>query len=199
MAAPPDPKTTLAAADRETWRDWLAANYRTAKEIWLVYPKKSSGKPRISYNDAVEEALAFGWIDSTVRPIDRDRYAQRFTPRKPGSPYSEANKERLRTLVREGRVAPDVLAELPDLGTPERVRVPPDIRAALRADPETWRNFRAFPPAYRRIRVGYVEGARDRPAEFAKRLRHLVAMTKKGRMFGFGGIDKHFGVRTNPS
>ena len=72
---------------------WLRQQYKTEKEIWLVYYKKGSGKPRIEYNDAVEEALCFGWIDSTVRSIDENRFAQRFSPRKPNSKYSPANKE----------------------------------------------------------------------------------------------------------
>ncbi|HEV8660354.1 MAG TPA: hypothetical protein VGS96_17240, partial [Thermoanaerobaculia bacterium] len=82
------------------WRAWLRKHHKTAREIWLVYYRKSSGKPRISYNDAVHEAIAFGWIDSTVKKLDVDRFAQRFTPRRPGSKASEMNKARARRLVR---------------------------------------------------------------------------------------------------
>src|SRR5712692_182914 len=86
------------------WRAWLRKHHKTSREIWLVYYRKDSGKPRISYNDAVDEALCFGWIDSTAKKIDADRTAQRFTPRRPGSPTSEMNKARARRLVREQRM-----------------------------------------------------------------------------------------------
>lgn len=187
-----DPKLLLHAKKRSEWRAWLRRNRKSAREVWLVFNKKHTGRPRISYNDAVEEALAFGWIDSTVRRVDEDRYAQRFTPRKPGSPYSESNLARLRALAKQGKVAKDVLAKVRDLIAEKRLRVPPDILAAVKADPETWKNFRAFSESYKRIRIGYIEGARDRPDEFAKRLRNFLAKTKKNRLFGHGGIEKHY-------
>ena len=103
---------TLYVTDRQKWRAWLAENYDKEKEIWLIYPKKASGKPRILYNDAVEEALCFGWIDSTAKRIDENSYAQRFSPRNPKSTYSESNKQRLRELVKEGMVIPSVKAAI---------------------------------------------------------------------------------------
>ena len=95
---------TLYVTNRKDWRKWLRKHYKTEKEIWLVYYKKGTGKPRIEYNDAVEEALCFGWIDSIVRSIDEEKHAQRFSPRKPNSKYSPANKERLRTLLKKKKV-----------------------------------------------------------------------------------------------
>ena len=91
----------LYVRDRKDWCDWLTANFNTEKEIWLIYPTKDSGKPRIQYNDAVEEALSFGWIDSIVKRIDEHSLAQRFSPRNPDSDYSQANKERLKWLAEE--------------------------------------------------------------------------------------------------
>ena len=76
-------KQTLYITDKKAWRSWLKKHYKTEKEIWLVYYKKNTGKPRIPYNDAVEEALCFGWIDSIVKTLDTERVAQRFSPRKP--------------------------------------------------------------------------------------------------------------------
>jgi hypothetical protein len=107
-----DEAQLLHLTDRDAWRSWLQRHYRSAREAWLVSYKVHTGKPSISYNDQVEEALCFGWIDSIGRRIDDDRFVRHFTPRRPGSPYSEANKARLRALVRDGRVAPDVLAGL---------------------------------------------------------------------------------------
>jgi uncharacterized protein YdeI (YjbR/CyaY-like superfamily) len=186
-----DKKKLFYAGNRKAWRDWLKRHYRTEKEIWLVYYKQHTGKPRISYNEAVEEALCFGWIDSTVRRIDEDRYAQRFSPRNPKTPYSQANRERLAALIAKGRVAKEVLATL-GKPAPKRFRVPPDILEKIKADPAAWRNYRKFSPSYKRIRIAFIDGARDRPAEFEKRLRYFLRMTSKNKQFGFGGIEKYY-------
>ncbi len=95
---------TLYISDKKSWHDWLEANFETEKEIWLIYPDKASGQPRIQYNEAVEEALSFGWIDSTVKRNDGYSSAQRFSRRNPKSEYSQANKERLKLLLAEGRI-----------------------------------------------------------------------------------------------
>jgi uncharacterized protein YdeI (YjbR/CyaY-like superfamily) len=182
---------TLYVINRQTWRAWLAENYDKEKEIWFIYPKKASGKPRILYNDAVEEALCFGWIDSTAKRIDDDSYAQRFSPRNPKSPYSEANKARLRKLVKEGLVIPSVKAAIHDI-IYEKFVVPSDILDAIKANKVAWENFQKFSLQYQRIRVAYVEGARDRPDEFKKRLNNLLKLTEKNKQFGFGGIQKHY-------
>lgn len=182
----------LDVSERAEWRAWLRRNYRIAKEVWLVYHKKHTGSPRLAYNDAVEEALAFGWIDSTARKVDEDRYAQRFTPRRPGSAYSEANLARLRSMAAKGKVVPEVLEKVRPLLVEKPVVIPADILAALKADRETWRNFRAFSASYKRIRIGYIDGAWGRPQEFSKRLRNFLKMTKANRIIGFGGIQKHY-------
>jgi uncharacterized protein YdeI (YjbR/CyaY-like superfamily) len=187
----PDNLRILAVADRRRWRAWLRKNYRTEKEIWLVYYKRTSGRPRIAYNDAVEEALCFGWIDSTVRKLDAQRFAQRFSPRRPRSPYSQANQERLRALIAAGQVMKDVLTTLGNLPGTTFV-VPPDILRALQAEPEAWKNYQHFSESYRRIRVAFIDGARSRPAEFNKRLGYFIKMTAKNKQFGFGGIEKYY-------
>jgi uncharacterized protein YdeI (YjbR/CyaY-like superfamily) len=181
--------------NRREWRAWLKAHHGSEREIWLVYFKKGSGQERIFYNDAVEEALCFGWIDSTVKRVDAERMAQRFSPRNLKTPYSQANRERLRELVRQGRVIPEVLATLPDLAE-ERFEVPADILDAIKANPEAWKNFRKLSPPYIRIRVAFIAGARRRPQEFQKRLRYFIAMTSKNRLFGYGGIEKYYEART---
>ena len=88
----------------EAWRNWLAENHEKEKGIWLVYYKKHTGKPRIPYNEAVEEALCFGWIDSIVKRIDDERYMQKFTPRNPKSNWSPSNKKRIEKLIRSGKM-----------------------------------------------------------------------------------------------
>ena len=182
---------TLYLDNRQAWRAWLAENYDKEKEIWLIYPKKASGKPRILYNDAVEEALCFGWIDSTVKRIDDNSYAQRFSPRNPKSKYSEANKQRLRELVKQGKVIPSVQATTTGILNEEFV-VPPDIMKKIQENKQAWNNFQRYSLEYKRIRIAFIEGARNRPEEFKKRLNYFVKMTEKNSQFGFGGIEKHY-------
>jgi uncharacterized protein YdeI (YjbR/CyaY-like superfamily) len=181
----------LRVTNRKGWRDWLKRYYRTEKEVWLVYNRKRTGKPRILYNDAVEEALCFGWIDSRVRSVDEDQYAQRFSPRNPKAPYSQANKERLKELVKQGKVVGSVLATLGSI-LGEQFNIARDVLKAIKANKTAWENFRAFSQAYVRIRIAFIEGARNRPAEFRKRLGYFIEMTEKNRQFGFGGIEKYY-------
>ena len=182
---------TLHVTNRKDWRKWLREHYKTEKDIWLVYYKKETGKPRILYNDAVEEALCFGWIDSTVKSLDEMRTAQRFSPRKPNSPYSPANRERLRKLLKQRKVIKEVRETLGDTSN-EKFEIPKDILQAIQANKEAWKHFQTFSEAYQRIRIGFIDGARKRPAEFDKRLRYFIKMTEQNKQYGFGGIEKHY-------
>ncbi len=182
---------TLYVTDRKTWRDWLKKHYKTEPEIWLIYPRKATGKPRIEYNDAVEEALCFGWIDSLVKKLDEDHTVQRFSPRKPKAKYSQANIERLRGLVAKKKVVKEAAETLGDILNEEFI-IPPDILKAIKSNQEAWKNFQKFSASYIRIRIAFIDGARKRPEEFKKRLRHFIEMTEKNKIFGFGGIEKHY-------
>ncbi len=188
----PIPKSArLHVVNRRQWRSWLRTHYKTDCGIWLVYARKHTAQPRISYNDAVEEALCFGWIDSITRSLSENEFAQRFSPRKSPQKYSQANIERLRFLVTEGKVAKDVLATLPDL-TVKAFKIPGDILAAIKANPMAREYFAQLSPAYVRIRIAFIEGARKRPKEFKKRLAHFVKKTAGRKQIGFGGIAKHY-------
>jgi len=182
---------TLYITNSKDWRNWLKKHYKTEPEIWLAYPQKRTGKPRIEYNDAVEEALCFGWIDSLVKTLDDNHTVQRFSPRKPRAKYSQANKERLRSLVEQRKVIKEVLDSLGNILT-EKFDFPPDILKAIQANKEAWKNYQKFSDSYKRIRIAFIDGARHRPDEFQKRLRYFIEMTGKDKMFGFGGIEKHF-------
>jgi uncharacterized protein YdeI (YjbR/CyaY-like superfamily) len=181
---------TLDVPDRASWRAWLQEHHRNTPEIWLIYHRKATGKPRVSYNDAVEEALCFGWIDSTLKGLDAERLAQRFSPRRSGSSYSQPNRERLRRLVAAGRVASDVLPSVETI-LREPFEAPDDLLAVMKEDPVGWAFFQRCSPAYQRIRIAFVAAARARPADFQKRLRHLVRMNAKERQFGHG-IETYF-------
>jgi uncharacterized protein YdeI (YjbR/CyaY-like superfamily) len=175
---------TLRVTDRKRWRAWLEKHHDSEPEIWLVYPNKASGEKRLPYNDAVEEALCFGWIDSILKPVDSVHRAQRFTPRRKGSRLSAMNLERVRRLHAAGKMTPAGLAVIDPGVLDEPFEVPPDIREALKADPETWRNFEAFPESYKRIRIGWIDLARVRPDVFETRLRYFLKMTKAGKRYG---------------
>ncbi len=90
--------------DRKKWRKWIGNNHRSSNGVFLVYFKKHTGKPSIPYNDAVEEAICFGWIDSIVKRIDDERYMQKFTPRNPKSLWSETNRKRVGKMIEQGKM-----------------------------------------------------------------------------------------------
>lgn len=181
---------TLYVTNRRAWRSWLSRHHKNATEIWLISFKKHTKKPSIPYNDAVEEALAYGWIDSIEKSIDKDSYAQRYTPRRPGSNWSEMNKERVRRLIKAGKMTRAGLAAMEDAPKAKRRVsrnrdvIPSDILKRLREDKQTWQNFQRFPSSYKRIRVGWIDAARVRPVEFEKRLRYFLKMTAKNKRFG---------------
>ena len=154
-------------ADREEWRRWLKEHFETEKEVRFVFPTKDSGEPSLSYNDAVEEALCFGWIDSTNSSLDAYHKARRFTPRRPGSPYSRPNIERLIWLDGRGMIHPTIRETVKDLIYEEFV-FPEDIINAIFEDEEVKRNYLSFSEPYKRIRVAYIDAARKRPGEFKK-------------------------------
>lgn len=104
---------SLLVKSRQEWREWLTQHHQNRKEIWLIYYKKDSGKVGISYEEAVEEALCFGWIDGQTKGINQETYAGRFTPRRPKSPWSDSNRKRVVRLLREGRMSEAGLAVLP--------------------------------------------------------------------------------------
>jgi uncharacterized protein YdeI (YjbR/CyaY-like superfamily) len=105
---------TLYVTTRDDFRKWLIKNHRTKKEIWLIQYKKATKKPSIDYVEAVEEALCFGWIDNTQKSIDAERYATRFSPRRPKSNWTETNKDRVRRLIAEGKMTEAGLVSLPE-------------------------------------------------------------------------------------
>lgn len=183
---------TFYTSERSEWRKYLAEHFETSEEIWFVFPLKESGEKSLSYNDAVEEALCFGWIDSTIKRIDALHRAQRFTPRRKGSTYSQPNIERLSWLDARGLIHPKIREEvLPIVKAP--FVFPPDIIDVLRQDETVWENYLKLPEPYRRIRIAYIEAARKRPEEFQKRLNNFINKTRSNELIkGFGEIEKYY-------
>ncbi len=177
---------TLYVKDRAAWRAWLVKHHATEREIWLIRYTKASGKEYVPYLEALEEALCFGWIDSIVKRIDGDSYAQRFTPRKEKSPISPLNKEHVRRLIAQGTMTSAGLHAIRhSFREDETFVVPKDILAAIRKEKEAWKHFQTFPEHYKRVRIAYIEHRRDDPEDFRKRLAHFLKMTANGKRFGF--------------
>lgn len=178
--------------DREEWREWLEAHFETEEDIWLKYPLKKTGKKRILYNDAVEEALCFGWIDSTVKALNDEASIQRFCRRRKKSTFSQPNIERLKWLAENNLIHHSIKEDV--LNTIRQAFVfPEDILKRLKSDKEVWANYCSFSDSYKRIRIAYINDARKRPDEFEKRLNNFIDKTKKNkRIKGFGGIEKYY-------
>ena len=186
------PRNALASleqvyvADRAAWRTWLATNHATSPGIWLVFDKKSSRPDRLAYVDAVEEALCYGWIDSTVRTLDDTRYVQLMTPRKPKSTWARTNKARVERLIAAGLMAEAGLASIErakangsweSLDGVESLVVPDDLEKALRTRPGASKNFAAFAPSARKGYLHWISQA-VRPETRAQRIGHVVALAE---------------------
>ena len=180
---------------REGMYSYLKENHDKLKEFWIrVNRSPEPCSDVIGYVDAVEVALCFGWIDSTIKHIDETHRAQHFTPRKKGSPYSRPNIERLIWLEKQNMLTDEIRESvLPLIKAP--YEFPEDIIAAIKENTETWKNYQNFPEGYKRIRIAYIDAARNRPEEFKKRLESFIKKTHRNVLIkGFGGIDKYYSL-----
>jgi uncharacterized protein YdeI (YjbR/CyaY-like superfamily) len=156
----------LYVPTREQWRAWLAEHHATVTEVWLVGYKKHTGKPRVPYDEAVEEALCFGWIDSILRRLDGERFAQKYTPRRAKSHWTELNLRRAERLVAEGRMTPAGLEKLEAAVRRQEPRwetsdpLPPIFEEALRTNEAARQSFLRLGPSYRRDYVRWVTEAK---------------------------------------
>jgi len=184
----------LALSDRAAWRSWLEAHHSRDAGIWLVSFKKVTGKPRVAYDDAVEEALCFGWIDSVERSIDAERLMQLFTPRKPRSPWSQSNKVRVEKLLVSGLMRPAGLQKIEQArldgswdayAVAESLEEPTDLKAAFAtARPAAKSNWDAFSPSSRRSILWWVHSAK-RPETRAARIAAVVSEAAQNRRANF--------------
>ncbi len=166
---PDTPENAIHPLTRAEWRAWLAQNHTRTQGIWLITYKKATGKPRIEYDDAVEEALCFGWIDSKPNKLDAERSMLWFAPRKPGSGWSRPNKERVERMLAAGLMTVAGQARIDAaqqdgswnaLDAIEALEVPPDLAAALAAYPHAQSHFDAFPRSARRGILEWIASAR---------------------------------------
>jgi uncharacterized protein YdeI (YjbR/CyaY-like superfamily) len=169
-------------ADRSAWRNWLDRNHGSSDGVWLVFRKGAARQ--LTYGAAVEEALCFGWIDSLLNPIDGQRYMQLFTPRREKSGWSRLNKQRVAKLIADGLMTPagrqKIAAAKRDgswksLDAVESLKMPPDFKAALDANPTARRNYEAFSPAARKRYLYWINNAK-RPDTRARRVESALAL-----------------------
>ncbi len=185
---------TLHVTKREDWRRWLQANGRREKEVWLVFYKRHTGRKRLEYDDAVEEAICFGWIDGLLRRLDDERYAQKFTPRRPGGNWSDLNIARAKKMIAAGLMTPagssfitPALLDRRPRPSPARAAAarpfPATIARALAADAKAGAFFAGLAPSYRNLYVAWVESAKKEETR-QRRLAEMLALLRAGRKLG---------------
>jgi uncharacterized protein YdeI (YjbR/CyaY-like superfamily) len=182
---------TLLAETLDRWRDWLDEHHASESEVWLVFYKQPTGVASIRYEDALDEALCYGWVDSLVKRLDDRRYALKFTPRRPDSRWSARNRQRYEALKVSGRLKPAGVKRPPtDRGygpRPARLplpsKLPAYIQAALRKHPAALRHFEALPPAQRRRYFAWIESAKREETKL-RRLKEAIRLLAGGKVLG---------------
>src|SRR5687767_15336300 len=178
---------TLDIRTRKHWRTWLRKNHQSSPGVWVVCHKEHTGVPCLSYEDAVREALCFGWIDSLIKRLDDERYAFKVTPRKPASKWSDLNRKRWADLKAAGLLSAAGLAAAPTSRTyapkPVIPVLPAYIAKALRAHPKAWAFFRTLSPRQRRDFVVWIHTAK-RADTRERRLRESIAILASGKQLG---------------
>ena len=178
------------AKDRKTWRKWLEKNHLTSQGIWLVYYKKDSGKTRVAYADAVEEALCFGWIDTTLNPIDEHSYMQLFTPRKPKSGWSKLNKKRVEKLTAQGLMTPAGLEKIEaakhhgtwaKLDHIESFTPPPELQNAFKANKAAKKFFDSLSNTNKKYILYYINNVKSAELKL-KRINEIIAAANEQKM-----------------
>ena len=192
MTARPAPEDVFFPTTTDQLRAWFDANHATAEELWLGYHKKATGRPTVTWSEAVDEALCVGWIDSVRYSLDGERSAQRFTPRRPGSTWSAINVRKVAELSAAGRMRAAGLAAF-EARDPARTAVyayereaaalTEDEEARIQAVPAAWADWQRRPPSYRRTIIYWIAGAK-RPETRARRLEALIDASAAGEPVG---------------
>lgn len=175
--------------NRQDWRKWLEENHSKATELWLVYFKKHTKMPSVSYAEAVEEALCFGWIDGKVKTIDAERYMQRYTPRKPKSIWSKINKERCLNMIAEDKMTEaglQLIEEARKSGwwenayqtTNRKVEISGDFKKALKNNPEAEKFFLSLTDAQKKQYFFYIEMAKQKETQ-VRRMQGVIERLEK--------------------
>lgn len=177
---------------RRAWRSWLEKHHDSRAEVWLVFYKRHTGKPTLSYNDAVEEAVCFGWIDGVKRSIDDERYTHRFSPRTADSRWSATNRKRAERMTKAGLVAPAgqrAIALAKRTGNWNKTHasadlsMPPELAASLRKNRKAKQFFDSLAPSHQARFKGWINAAR-RPETRQKRIDEVFELLVRGEKLG---------------
>lgn len=183
------PPNSVHPLSREEWRSWLAQHHTRTEGVWLISYKKATGKPRFDYEEAVEEALCFGWVDSKGNRLDEARSMLWFSPRKSGSGWSRPNKERVERLIAEGQMMPAGLAKVEAaradgswnaLDAVEALEVPPDLEQALAVFAEARQHWDAFPRSAKRGILEWIAAAK-KPETRARRIEETARLAAQNQ------------------
>jgi uncharacterized protein YdeI (YjbR/CyaY-like superfamily) len=181
------PPNSVHPVTRAEWRRWLEENHASLSGVWFIAWKKTVGKPRVEYDEAVEEALCFGWVDSKVNTLDASRSMLWFAPRRPRTGWSAPNKQRVQRMIEQGRMAPAGLAKVEAakrdgtwsaLDAVEALEVPADLAAALASVPPATEHFTAFPRSAKRGILEWIQAAR-RPATRQARIEETARLASR--------------------
>ncbi len=181
------PDNSTHPMSREEWRQWLEANHQRDSGVWMVFYKKSTGKPRVDYDAAVEEALCFGWVDSKPSKLDDERSMLWFAPRKTKSGWSRLNKERIEKLMKAGKMAATGLAKIETakadgswtaLDAVENLEIPDDLAAEFEKYESAGANFEAFPRSAKRGILEWISTAK-RAETRAKRVEETARLAEE--------------------
>ncbi len=177
----------LYLTNREDWRAWLEKNHAKKKEVWLVYYKKATKKPTIPYDDAVEEALCFGWIDGKVRRIDDEKHMQRYTPRNPRSIWAQSNVRRVKKMIKAGKMTEAGMEKFrkrkPELVERKEYPAPKDLISALSKNKGAKKNFEGFSPGCKKQYVWWIEDAKKEETR-KRRIREVVRRSAQNNRAG---------------
>lgn len=179
---------TFDVQSRQQWRKWLEQHHDSENVVWLIFSKCHAGQTSLGYEDAIEEALCFGWVDSLVKRLDDNRYARKFTPRKADSRWSTVNRRRYEALKERGLLAAPGLERAPtnrsgDAPRPSLSQVPRYLEEALKGNARAWRFFEQLAPSYRRNYIAWIDSAKREETK-AKRLREAIGLLAAGQKLG---------------
>jgi uncharacterized protein YdeI (YjbR/CyaY-like superfamily) len=189
-----DISNTLYVSKRVEWRSWLEEHHARTKEVWLIYYRASTGRPSLNYDDSVEEALCFGWIDSIIKKIDHEKYVRKFTPRRAGSKWSASNKSRVLRMIEAGRMTPAGIAKVDFVLDEVKEQVEPGmerpiltlsegLRQTLMGSVKAWQMFNCLPVSQQRQYIGWIMDAKKTETR-QRRVKEVITMLEEGRRLG---------------
>ncbi len=180
-----DLKPSYSATDVGKWREWLIENHDKQSEVWLVYFKKHTGIPSVSYRESVEQAICFGWIDGIKKRIDDSRYTHRFSPRRPDSRWSDLNIRLAEKMIKEGQMTEAGLLKFQNRKSYDDIaeiesQLEPELESVFKSNKVAWENFNGIPKSHKKRYLGWIQSAKKQETKL-KRLAEAISMLEKGK------------------